>query len=272
MRYLLNSVIEFNPAMDTLTALNKSTIVVSLNAPVSRCLLLLIEQRHNTVAQQDFYPYVWGDSGNTVSVNTLYQNIALLRKALKMFDEQGNQFVMTVPKQGFALSPQVTITELDEEQVPHAEIPVPVTVHDEPAGHTKMDNLSTGSALSEGEFAPATRSLFKKTVLPVLSALLFIAMCSQIALWGLPHVELSKVIYKQMPSVSGCKVFTGNVAVRPEIVRKMVNDKLIDCNQESWIYLMSSQENNHLTMLTCQSSLESPSPPKCRSLSLWGKV
>ncbi len=272
MRYLLNEAIEFDPVAETLTARNKSPIVMSLNAPVSRCLQLLIEERHNTVAQQAFYPYVWGDSGNTVSVNTLYQNIALLRKALKMFDEQGNQYVMTVPKQGFALSPQVSITELTEEQAPHAAIPVPEPDEEVPEETAGTDFPAPAIPVREKQQAHAALPIVKKAFLPTLTTLLFVVMSVQLILWGFPHVALSKVTYKQMPSVSGCTILTGNVAVSPGFVEKMVNNKLINCRQEPWLYLLSSQENNHITMLACQASLESSSPSACRSLSLWGKT
>lgn len=274
MRYLLNDAIEFDPGMNTLTAFKKSDIVVSLNAPVSRCLQLLIEKRYETVSQQDFYPYVWGESGNMVSVNTLYQNIALLRKALKMFDEQGNQFVMTVPKLGFSLSVQVSVVEMannEEEHVCDTVIPSSAAVQIESVVPTRVANMPAPPAYKENLRSAIAHPLLKKILWPALPALLFIVMSVQIALWGLPHVELSNVIYKSMPTVSGCKIFSSNIAIQPEAINEMINEKLINCSLEPWLYIIASAENTHLTMLSCQYPLESSSPPKCRSLSLWGK-
>ncbi|WP_025121471.1 MULTISPECIES: winged helix-turn-helix domain-containing protein [unclassified Serratia (in: enterobacteria)] len=99
-RYLLNACIEFYPVEHQLVAYGSQNLSIVLNAPVSRCLQLLIERRYTLVPQQEFYPYVWGEMGSSIPVSTLYQNIALLRKALKAFVTSGEKMITTVPKQG----------------------------------------------------------------------------------------------------------------------------------------------------------------------------
>ncbi|MGH1595829.1 winged helix-turn-helix domain-containing protein [Yersinia proxima] len=56
---------------------------IKLNAPTSQLLEAFIHNIGNTISQNDLYTIVWGDNGASVTPNTLYQNISLLRKALK---------------------------------------------------------------------------------------------------------------------------------------------------------------------------------------------
>ncbi|MEE7533825.1 winged helix-turn-helix domain-containing protein [Klebsiella huaxiensis] len=111
-RYQLNDFIEFNPESNTLKMIDNHLVVITINQPVARCLELLLERRYEMVLQKDFYPYVWGEHGKAVSINTLYQNISLLRKAFKTFGEKGNNFVITHSKKGFSLSPTVSVKKI----------------------------------------------------------------------------------------------------------------------------------------------------------------
>ena len=107
MFYCINNNVIFDPLKHTLTSRKyypeKDT---KLNQPTSRCLSLLIERRGCVITQEDFMNEVWRKHGMEVTVNTLYQNISILRKTLKRVGIDEN-IIITVPKKGITLSAQV---------------------------------------------------------------------------------------------------------------------------------------------------------------------
>lgn len=116
--YLLNGILEFWPDEHILIECNSNRSTHTLNSPTSRCLSLLLESRPKLVPQSDFYRYVWGEEGKNVSINTLHQNIALLRKGLRTLDNEGASVVVTIQRKGFKLSEQLQIEEIFIEEMP----------------------------------------------------------------------------------------------------------------------------------------------------------
>ncbi|URQ61288.1 winged helix-turn-helix domain-containing protein [Pantoea alhagi] len=107
MLYCINNNVIFDPLKHTLTSSKfypeKDT---RLNQPTSRCLSLLIERKGSVITQEDFMNEVWRKHGMEVTVNTLYQNISILRKTLKRVGIDEN-IIITVPKKGITLSAKV---------------------------------------------------------------------------------------------------------------------------------------------------------------------
>ncbi|QPT13560.1 winged helix-turn-helix domain-containing protein [Serratia rubidaea] len=124
--YLINNVLEFWPEEHSLVSRGAERKTISINVPASRCFLLLLERRSDLVPQHDFFNFVWGDAGDTVPPNTLYQNISILRRGLKAIIEQPVDLVVTVPKQGFKLNEGAEVVEIDSvnKAVPNAILPL----------------------------------------------------------------------------------------------------------------------------------------------------
>lgn len=111
--YVINGLVEFQPASSQLRNLHNPDHVVILNSPAGRCLLLLIEKAGMIVTQQEFMDTVWKERGMLVSPNTYYQNICILRKGLKKVGFS-NDPIVTIPRIGLTLASdlQVTIKEV----------------------------------------------------------------------------------------------------------------------------------------------------------------
>ncbi|WP_320407084.1 winged helix-turn-helix domain-containing protein [Yersinia proxima] len=71
----------------------------------------------NTISQNDLYTIVWGDNGASVTPNTLYQNISLLRKALQDSGIKGENLT-TVRGQGFLFNVS-SILEQEVTEIAH---------------------------------------------------------------------------------------------------------------------------------------------------------
>ncbi|MBV8044708.1 winged helix-turn-helix domain-containing protein [Pluralibacter sp.] len=105
---LINNII-FDPENNSLVVVSENNRVVKMNQPVSRCLLLLINRFPDAVPQADFFQFVWGNEGEKIPTNALYQNISLLRRALKSASLDLAEVVVTVPRFGFRLSAALTV-------------------------------------------------------------------------------------------------------------------------------------------------------------------
>ncbi len=120
-RYIINSKVEFRPAVSTLNPLDGHSSEVELNSPAARCLLLLIHKQGEIIGQQEFMDEVWGKNGIHVTSNTYYQNISILRKALKKagIDEE---IIVTIPRMGLTLASDTRIERKGLEGKPPTEL------------------------------------------------------------------------------------------------------------------------------------------------------
>lgn len=122
-KYLINNFVEFQPSNSLLVCHTEPVRRVVLPLPSARCFTLLLE-RGELVTHKEFYPYVWGNDAAHIMPNNLYQNISLLRKALRSITPGGHTWVVTVPRQGFRLSPSVEVeVKRSEEQELYPEAP-----------------------------------------------------------------------------------------------------------------------------------------------------
>ena len=109
--YILNKRAWFYPELHKLIYKSEGyKQVLSLNIPASRCLMLLIENRHSVVSRDDFLEYVWKSNGRFVALNTYYQNISILRKNLRTAGFS-NDAVVTIAKKGLILHKNISVEQ-----------------------------------------------------------------------------------------------------------------------------------------------------------------
>ena len=93
MYWIINKNIEFWPENKRLISLKNPAQSVTLTAPASHCLVLLLEAAPELVSQQVFFKKVWEDEGILVPANTLYQNISIVRRGLRDVGETDNSSI-----------------------------------------------------------------------------------------------------------------------------------------------------------------------------------
>ncbi|RWR02359.1 hypothetical protein ED28_08235 [[Pantoea] beijingensis] len=101
--YIINETVEFHPVTSTLRDIHHPDIVVTLNSPAGRCLLLLINRIGTVVTRHELMDTVWKKSGIKVTPNAYYQNISILRKGLKRIG-LGEEIIVTLPRIGLTLA------------------------------------------------------------------------------------------------------------------------------------------------------------------------
>ena len=86
--YVIENTLRFNSEAHTLHSI-KSNERMALAIPASLCFDLLIRNQGRIVTQAELLQNAWGERGMSVTPNTLYQNISLLRKSLNRFNVNG---------------------------------------------------------------------------------------------------------------------------------------------------------------------------------------
>lgn len=260
-RFIINASVEFRPASNTLVSLSSKENITQLNAPTSRCLALLIERRYSVVPQNDFYEYVWGVEGVNVSINTLYQNLSLLRKALRTVDEGWDKMVVTVPKRGFKLSEAFSI--------------VPVLNVDASPPETERHDVFP--VVDENHsLAPVLLPIEKKVGINkrmltycnylgavVLSGLLIY----QFYMWESPPTVHYLSEYKNEVTIAGCHIYANAILdkIQEREIEKNIESNGIDCKKNPYNYVAHFQDSPHTSLLSCDLPLEGKAPPHCLS-------
>ncbi|WP_054178577.1 winged helix-turn-helix domain-containing protein [Trabulsiella odontotermitis] len=100
--YVINNCIDFRAGQNQLV-LKGSDIVAKLTYPAARCLEIMLEQHGKIVSHAELYQKVWEERGANTTPNTLYQNISLIRRALKEMIPDGDKLINTIPRRGFRI-------------------------------------------------------------------------------------------------------------------------------------------------------------------------
>ncbi|MFW0765591.1 winged helix-turn-helix domain-containing protein [Trabulsiella odontotermitis] len=102
MLYVINNCIDFRAGQNQLV-LKGSGVATKLTYPAARCLELMLEQHGKIVTHAELYQKVWEERGANTTPNTLYQNISLIRRALKEMIPDGDKLINTIPRRGFRI-------------------------------------------------------------------------------------------------------------------------------------------------------------------------
>jgi DNA-binding winged helix-turn-helix (wHTH) protein len=108
LKYLISDQVIFDSDAHHLISLTSDTVKVTLHTPASQCLLLLLQNQGEVLTQKFLFENIWGKNGAFVSANTLYQNIAIVRKGLKSAGI-GDDIVQTIPKTGIKFTGHATL-------------------------------------------------------------------------------------------------------------------------------------------------------------------
>ncbi|MFA3760099.1 transcriptional regulator [Yersinia sp. 2466 StPb PI] len=113
--YIINGNVIFYPGSGIVSSLLTGN-TVKLNAPTAQLLEAFVSRVGMTISQSELYNIAWGEKGSSVTPNTLYQNISLLRKALKDVGVIGES-VTTVRGKGFIFTMATVIENMTDNEI-----------------------------------------------------------------------------------------------------------------------------------------------------------
>lgn len=235
--FLINGTVLFEPELRRLCSLSGyPERAVVLHAPVSECLLQLLEHNGEVLTQRYLFSAVWEKQGAVVTTNALYQTIASIRKALKMAGLADN-VVQTVPKAGFKSVAQIQTGTLDAFITTDAA---------SPAGLHTEASVPTPRA-AENRF----RFLSGKIAYGI-AALLFIL--SWLVLFQQLHEQRTGFeTYQPIGNIAGCNVYSSwhDKIKSQRIYIALTKRYPIQCNAGEVAYITLNRYQNGTSVIVC---------------------
>lgn len=249
--YLIDNIVIFNPVQHSLRRrfLATPNDVIQLNVPASRCLALLLSNRYNILSKNTFFELVWEKNGVHVSANTLYQNISLLRKALKTLGL--DDVVKTVSKQGLVIADTVHIEEIEEEDIElNLELPtsvVPPQPQDTYPARNKKSWL-------------CSKGLMVSLAVLLISFIIFSITDSyqhQAHRGYFNH-------YLKFAEINSCIIFRPSIDSTDDKYLSFIKKNPIKCEEKNWVYLTIPKGRPQISIIICDNDILL-SGIKCRS-------
>lgn len=222
--YLLGGLVVFWPERNVLHAMSDETKRLSLSNPASRCLLLLIQQQGQVIERDYFFQHVWINNGAQVTNNTFYQNISLLRRAFKEFG-LNEELIVTVPKVGIRLEPQLVVEEEDVDD------PLPELL---PAVPVKQPKAS-------GRW---------RSLCWILAGAVCCLMAAAVTWQSQFDQRLNH--YVSLAVDKGCHWYANQDVINVDLHRQFINNSTLDCQNYPWIYLTLYPNFPRISALTCR--------------------
>ncbi|MTD38543.1 hypothetical protein GIX45_07875 [Erwinia sp. CPCC 100877] len=250
--FLLNREVEFYPCDNILLNTSIPDRSIVLPSSSARCLQLLLEKKE-TVTHKEFYLYVWKDNADQIMANNLYQSISLLRKSLRACVNNGHNWIITVPRKGFRLHPEIEVNSISSEN------------KISPEGNT---NDTVKSAVCDKD--TSTTSI--KTMSFIHRAILFSLPVTLIAAYFLvaitPRAARTQfaddlIFYQEYGS---CKIYI-NRTIQNDF---SYNKKLFpfvspDCHHSPYIYITAQNSLPLSSIIACEKEINSKKP-NCNSI------
>lgn len=234
--YTINNLVDFHPGDRTLTnKITKKSVI--LQNPASFILLHLLTHCGVVIPQSRLVEIGWGDKNNITSVNTLYQTVLTLRKALT---EVGlpRDLIKTVARRGMVIAADIQRTETEPENDWEKEIPP-----------TARKALSARWTLLAGAL--------------LLSVLLVCLGASYGLFYPTAESLFSSYTILDATSISSCTVFLkGKGTLNTRYAGFMDRHRDI-CQNHNYVYLSGMNSANNIAAVACQMDIRKHPATKC---------
>jgi DNA-binding winged helix-turn-helix (wHTH) protein len=258
--YIINDAVEFHPAKRTLRDLKNPGVVTELTSPSGRCLLLLLSRIGMIVSQNEFRDIVWNQSGMSVSSNTYYQNISVLRKGLKRIG-LGDDIIVTIPRLGLTLAAGTRVRVLKAESylerntqdLCHTE-----TVTTAPPGVPSAEAKNTPA--EQVEYHGKKSLAAKRELIAPLFGFGFAFALALVAalLLMLPFILNTKgnhfSDYVPVASTKGCEFFLSRYFSKDsheKYLKNYANRFNGDCQKHPWVYVSKVPDLSRTSVIRC---------------------
>lgn len=243
--YLIDGRVVFHSGQNELASLVHPDLLEILNEPCARCLEALLDAEGNIVRQAELYKAGWGEAYKDVAPNTLYQNILLARKAFRRIAESDDDFIITVPRQGFRFNETMMVSvRVSPENA--------VSVQDK-----KMPESKSGGSKSI-MLRDVIPTLLSRLSIPVTTAFILLALMVLIVAslkYGTTYHGDFTAEYNYAGEQKGCQVYLNKrqtlSAIKIEQLLILWPDITANCNRLPQRYITPYRNQHSVFYLSC---------------------
>lgn len=249
---LIRGQVVYEPHSHSLYYTNDASSQSSLSIPASLCLLHLLEHQGQLVSSKDLLEAVWKTRGMNVSPNTLYQNLSLLRKALKGFSLDDG-LIKTVPKRGFMITG-------DEDLVPFCPLAIPSPTRIRAGSESESQTAANDAPILTSTPSSDKVSCDKKHIGHYALTLLVLSFAGGLWAWFAALMPPPHAAASEVPLPSGCDIIYLSPVGRGEKngverqVSEIMRENSLACTPNHKVYFSAytafSPENYGRTLLT----------------------
>lgn len=260
--YLINEKVRFIVNQHRLEPVGEQGTITVLNVPVSRCLLLLLQRIGDVISQQEFVYEVWESKGQFANANTYFQNIHLLRKALKTAGIK-DAVIKTIPKEGLTFVGRLTLLQEDNPDSLIEKIEGDLAKHITiPLTHLPPASVGIGAqanTVPNKHIAQQIRAYIRKMVLAGLMLMMLFS-----AFTAYKDINKNKKFfanYVAIGDVNQCAVYSNKQFVlraRKEYVNFFTR-KNITCSPGQVAYIAINLDETRIFIHVCDKSINNTS-------------
>ncbi|EOZ1454803.1 winged helix-turn-helix domain-containing protein [Enterobacter hormaechei] len=251
--FLINEKVVFDSTNHKIWVEHTPSSSVTLYAPAAQCLLILVQNPGQVFSQRYLFQEVWEKNGLYSSVNTLYQNISILRRVLKSLgiDED---VIITIPRQGLKFTGQVSYVQpeqADSESMTVSSSAEKESVSDIPGSLANESDRGAATTLSMEQYI-----LIRKYWAWLIPTILIITSFSFIV-FQLKDVfsERNGISdnYHYIGDVNGCHLYSTYEGVKnnQDDFKDLVSDAGLVCSQRTTAYITMDEFNHISSVLKC---------------------
>lgn len=246
--FLIDDRLVFHSGQNSLASVLHPDLTEILNEPCARCLEALLAAQGKVVSQAELYKAGWGEANKSVSPNTLYQNILLARKAFRKVADSDDEFIITVPRQGFRFNETLAVTVSD---TPNNCTPV---MDEFPS---KLNKSKNGNVFRRWTFLPLQlcHSIPASLLVILLAAVIFIF--SSFNYVASRHDDFT-ADYSYVGKHAGCEIYIDKLQplsdVNVEEILKRWPDIFSNCGRLPLRYITPYRTHLSVFYLSCDSN------------------
>lgn len=199
---------------------------IILHTPANYCLLHLLERRPQILTKAELIKLSWNDEMLLISDNTFYQMVFNLRQNLAKAG--GNNVIITVPRRGLQINPEVTIEILS------AGIEDPII-----SGNTRVNSIRHDSDNHVENHGRHALLIILSWVLLLIAGLLYISGYEKYAFDDYQQTE-----YRM------CTVHFDEF-IGKENIRALILKSRTDCSIKSNLIVTQSENHSRLSVISC---------------------
>lgn len=248
--FVINEKAIFSPDDYTLSDIQGTVPPVMLHVPSSECLYLLLQHNNEVLSQKFLFEEVWEKNGSVVTANTLYQNIALLRKAFKTVG-LSEEVIRTIPRQGIKFSAHVHVLPKSAHQ----------TAPDENSAiinETVQENVNAPPADNVPVISPkpAVRvqaSWKTSVVLPAALCVFFLALLVKLLYSSQRESQDFFAAYSAVGVINNCQLyssFSGESIAKAKF-KRIAQASALTCQRGDIVYLTYNRQYDVDSLIRC---------------------